>query len=151
VNSEQYFFSSLPDQPPRKAREKIAKSGAPVERMGRICWSPAAPDPWRHASGPRRGREGGPRPYIAAGASGKNIHWVAETPPSTGVMQIFINRLYGMYFTHHTIDWFHSIYAQLAQEFQTPNVCFSRPLDNVHDAMAAKGRPRQGPRSPPLS
>ena len=39
-------------------------------------------------------------------------------------MQIFINRLYGSYFTYHAIDWLHSIYAQLAQGFQAPNVCF---------------------------
>ena len=46
-------------------------------------------------------------------------------------MQIFINRLYCVYFTHRTIDWFHSAYAQLAPDFQHPIVRYFRPPDNV--------------------
>ncbi len=83
--------------------------------------------PWRFW-----GRTDGSRPYKAAEASGNNIHWATETPPSTGVIPYFINRLYGSYFTNHTIEWFQSIDAQLARVFLLTNVCYFCPHDNVH-------------------
>jgi hypothetical protein len=55
--------------------------------------------PWRFW-----GRTDDSRPYPAAEASENNIHWATETPPSTGVIPYFINRLYGSYFTNHIAD-----------------------------------------------
>ena len=72
---------------------------------------------------------------------GNSVHWITENRISTGVIQSFINRLYGVYFTHRTIDWFHSAYAQLAHDFQQANGRYFRPPDNVRGGSGAKGRP----------